>query len=214
MENGRTFGFKEKERFRKIVGVMERATIEGERIAARTAAERMAAIYGLSLEEALDESHPDNDTTRISAKEREARKKDYEAWMASRMRWTEAQERAEKARFEQARKDAARRAAEARDAKQREEDARQAEEARREAEARAATGFARAGQWAGQRNGRANGGGYRYNSLFRSNTYKPSAQDRFRLISNLLKDGVSLRRVADLTGVSTNEVARVWLLIR
>lgn len=173
------FGEKERDRFRKIVGVMERATIEGEREAAREAAERMASLYGMSLDEAILESHPERDDGQISEQERKDRRADFDAWMASRMRWTEAKERAEKARFE-----AAKRAAQARGL---EPDPQEP-----------FPGAIRRS----------------YKPSYRPSNYKPSTQDRFRLIANLLKDGVSLRRVADLADASTNEVARIWLLIR
>jgi hypothetical protein len=170
------FDEKERERFRKIVGVMEGATIEGERLAAREAAERMAAIHGMTVEEAIVEAHPERDDGRLSDEERRARRRDFEAWAAARMRMTEAQERAERARYEAA---------------------------KREAEAR---GLDREQPSRRPR--------YRPSSVYTPSSYRPTREDRFRLIAGLLRDGASLRRVADLADVSTNEVARIWLLIR
>jgi hypothetical protein len=100
------FELKERERFRKIVGVMESATIEGERAAARQAAERMAALHGMSLDEAIREAHPERDDGRIDAEERAARKRDFDAWTARQTRMNEAYERAEKQRYEQAQREA------------------------------------------------------------------------------------------------------------
>ena len=44
--------------------------------------------------------------------------------------------------------------------------------------------------------------------------HRVTEQDRVRLITVLLKDGLSLKRVAEVTGATTNEVARVKLLNR
>lgn len=172
------FDVKESERFRKIVGVMERATIEGERAAAREAAERMAALHGMSLDEAILETHPERDDGRIDAEERAARQRDFEAWAARQTRMNAAYERAEKERFEQAKREAERRGYRP-----------EPEQAFRP-------------------------GRYNMAPRYRPSNYKPSADDRFRLIAGLLRDGVSFRRVADLADASTNEVARIWLLIR
>lgn len=171
------FDEKNRERFRKIVGVMEGATIPGEREAAREAAERLAAIHGMTVEEAIVESHPERDDGRLSAEERRARRSDFDAWAASRARMTEAQERAERYRYEMAKREA---------------------EARGLDKERPKRGPARP----------------RYTQAYRPNHYRATSEDRFRLIAGLLRDGASLRRAADLAGVSTNEVARIWLLIR
>ena len=173
----RGFDDREKERFRKIVGVMDGATIEGERAAAREAATRLAAIYGMSLEEAKREAMPETDDGRISDEERRARRSDFDAWAASWARMTEAQERAERYRYEQA---------------------------KREAEAR------------GLNKDRPNRGPAkpRVTRTYRPSHYRPTDEDRFRLIAGLLRDGASLRRAADLADASANEVARIWLLIR
>lgn len=45
-------------------------------------------------------------------------------------------------------------------------------------------------------------------------TYIPGKEDEFRLIAGLLRDGVPLARTAEITGASTVDVARVWLLMR
>lgn len=172
-----SFTEKEKDRFRKIVGVMEGATIEGERAAAQEAAERLAAIHGLSLDEAILEAHPERDDGTLSARERKARRRDFDEWAARRSRMTEAQERADRMRYEQAKREA---------------------EARGLDKERPRTGPTRT----------------RNNTLYGPKRYRASKEDRFRMIAGLLRDGASLRRVADLADVSTNEVARIWLLIR
>lgn len=171
------FKEKDRERFRKIVGVMEGATIDGERMAAREAAERLAAIHGMTLDEAVRETHPERDDGQIDAAERRARRSDFEAWAAARTRMTAAQERAERARYEQAKREA---------------------EARGLDHEEPVRGKARP----------------RTTSRYGPTRYRPTQEDRFRLISGLLRDGASLRRAADLADVSTNEVARIWLLLR
>ena len=173
----RGFDAKKSERFRKIVSVMESATIRGERAAAREAALRLAAIHDMTLDEAIAETCPVCDDGRLSAEERRARRSDFEAWAAARMRMTEAQERAERQRYEQARHAAERRGLD---------------------KDRPSRGPARA----------------RCTPNYHPTRYRASDEDRFRLIAGLLRDGASLRRVADLADVSTNEVARIWLLIR
>ncbi len=168
----------ERERFRKIVGVMERATIPGERAAAREAAERMAAIHGMSLDEAILDAHPERDDGRVDAEEKRRRRADFEAW-AARQTWMHAAyERAEKERFEKARREAERRGLDPDD------------------------------------KGTHRPGRHNHRPRYRPSNYKPSMDDRFRLIAGLLRDGVSLRRTADLADATANEVARVWLLIR
>lgn len=173
----RPFDERQQERFRKIVGVMEGATIAGEREAAREAAERMAALHDMTLDEAIVEAHPERDDGRIDAAERRARRDDFEEWAAARTRMSEARERAERQRYEQA---------------------------RREAEARGLDKEKPSGRPARPR----------YATTYRPSGYRASADDRFRLVAGLLRDGASLRRAADLAGVSTNEVARIWLLMR
>ena len=173
----RGFDDREKERFRKIVGVMDGATIDGERAAAKEAATRLAAIYGMTLEEAKREAMPETDDGRISEEERRARRSDFDAWAASRARMTEAQERAERYRYEQAKREA---------------------EARGLDKDRPSRGPAKP----------------RVTRTYRPSRYRPTDEDRFRLIAGLLRDGASLRRAADLADASANEVARIWLLIR
>jgi hypothetical protein len=173
----RPFDERQRERFRKIVGVMERTTILGEREAAREAAERLAALHDMSLDEAMIEAYPERDDGRIDGAERRARRDDFEAWAAARTRMTEARERAERQRYEQA---------------------------KREAEAR---GLDKDSPSRGPAR-------HRSSSIYRPSRYRASKEDRFRLIAGLLRDGASLRRAADLADVSTNEVARIWLLIR
>lgn len=174
----RPFDERERERFRKIVGVMEGATIPGERQAAHDAAQRMAAMHGMSLDDAILEAHPERDDGQIDAEEAEARRRAYQAWSADRMRWSDAKERAEKQRHEAARAEARRRG------------------------------------MADDEPPRRRPTGPRYTPQYRPSNYRPTAADRFRMIAGLLKDGVPLRRVAAITDTTTNEVARVWLLIR
>lgn len=162
----------DREKLRKVISVMRSATIEGERIAAALAAERIAEQYGMTLAEAEREAFPEEDDGRIDHDEREAQRRATEAWAANMVRMTNAYEAAEKYRFMAAKEEARRRGL--------------VDEPPRP-------------ERIGTRNGR---------------TYIPTKQDEFRLIAGLLRDGVSLRRTAEILGVSTNEVARVWLLMR
>ncbi len=173
----RPFRERDRERFRKIVSVMEGATITGEREAARQAAERMAAMHGMSIDEAILDTHPERDDGRIDENERDLRRQAYEAWTADRRRWSDEKERAEKRKHEEARAEAQRRGM--------------------------------ADDPAPRRRAYP-----RYTPQFRPSHYRPTEDDRFRLIAGLLRDGVPLRRVANLADTSTHEVARVWLLIR
>lgn len=174
----RPFSDSDRARFRKIVGVMERATIAGERQAARDAAERMAAIHGMSLDEAILEAHPERDDGRVDAEETRKRRADFDAWAARRTRMHAAYERAEKERFERARREAERRGLDTGDT------------------------------------GPRHPGRHNVRPRYRPSNYRATMQDRFRLIAGLLREGASLRRVADLADATTNEVARIWLLIR
>lgn len=175
----RPFEERDRERFRKIVGVMEGATIPGEREAARQAAERMAALHGMSLDDAILDTHPERDDGRVDDHERDLRRRAYEAWAADRRRWSDAKEQAEKRRHEEARAEARRR------------------------------GMAGEDDPAPYRRAYP-----RSTPQYRPSHYRPTPDDRFRLIAGLLRDGVPIRRVADLADATTNEVARVWLLIR
>ncbi|RED54044.1 hypothetical protein [Aestuariispira insulae] len=169
---------KDRDRFRKIILVMKSATIDGERDAASMAATRMAAQWDMTLEEAIEETHPEIYGDRYAERERTARRQSaYEAWETGTMRMMRNKEAQEKYAFEQAK----------RQARQRGLDEREKNAANSNAKPRA-------------RN-------------FHSNA-KVSPTDTFRLITVLLKDGLPLRRVAELADVSTNEVARVYLLNR
>ncbi|MEQ9491568.1 MAG: hypothetical protein RIM72_21515 [Alphaproteobacteria bacterium] len=160
----------DRERLRKVVGVMRSATIEGEKAAATKAAERIAESLGMSLAEAIDEVF--DHVGRPSYDERQAQRQETMAWAASMVRMTEAYEQSEKYRYMMAKQEAMRRGLEEGGVKPE----------------RIAPKAAR--------------------------RYIPGKQDEFRLIAGLLREGCSLRRTAEVVGVSTNAVARVWLLIR
>lgn len=167
---------RDRERFRKVILVMKSATLEGEREAARVAAERLAAQWNMSLDDAIVEAHPEIHGDKVSEEEASARRQSaHEAWQSATLRMMREKEAAEKYRFEMARQAARER------------------------------GLNDAQQTA-----------MRPQKVSRSfyNAYKANKSDRFRLISALLKDGVPLARVAELAEVSTNEVARVYLLTR
>ena len=164
----------ERDKLRKIVGVMRSATIEGERQAAEEAATRLAAANGMSLEEAVQEAFSEEDDGRLNADERAAQQREAARWAANMVRMTNAYEASEKYRFMMAREEAKRRGL-----------------ADQENETRA-----------------------RRLSGSRPRRYIPGKEDEFRLIAGLLRDGVSLERTAEIVGVSTIDVARVWLLTR
>ena len=145
-----------------------------------SAGARAAKVSASTVSRAFN--HPDlvKPTTRkrIDAAEREARKRDFDAWAARQTRMNQAYENMEKARYE---------------------------EAKRQAERRG---------YRDEQTARPQPGRYNVRPQYRPSNYKPTPDDRFRLIAGLLRDGVSFRRVADLADASANEVARIWLLIR
>ncbi len=164
----------EREKLRKIIGVMRSATIEGERRAAEEAATRLAAASGMTLEEAAQEAFLEEDDGRINADEKAAQQREAARWAANMVRMTEAYESSEKYRFMMAKEEAKRRGL---------------NEPETDTRARRLSGN-------------------------RPRRYIPGKSDEFRLIAGLLRDGVSLERTAELVGVSTVDVARVWLLTR
>lgn len=166
---------KDRDRFRKIILVMKSTTIDGEREAASQAATRLAAQWDMTLQEAIEETHPEVYGDRYAEREKTARRQSaYEAWETGTMRMMRGKEAREKYEFEMARQRAKERGLD-------------------EREKRAA--------------GKAQPRSFHANK-------KITPSDTFRLISVLLKDGLSLQRVSELVGVSTNEVARVYLLNR
>ena len=168
---------KDRIRFRKIVLVMKSATMDGEREAASQAAIRLAAQWDMTLQEAIEETHPEVYGDKHSADEQQARRQSaYEAWETGTMRMMRGKEAREKYEFEMARQRA------------RERGLDESEINRQKRMKSQSRNF----------HGRK----------------KITPTDTFRLISVLLKDGLSLSRVAELAGVSTNEVARVYLLNR
>lgn len=164
----------EREKLRKIIGVMRSATIEGERKAAEEAATRLAAANGMTLEEAEQEAFSEEDDGRVGADEMAARRREAERWAANMVRMTNAYEASEKYRFMMAKEEARQRGL---------------NEPETETRARRLSGN-------------------------RPRRYIPGKQDQFRLIAGLLRDGVSLERTAEIVGVSSIDVARVWLLTR
>ena len=97
----------DRERLRKVVGVMRSATIEGEKAAATKAAERIAESLGMTLAEAIDEAF--DQVAEASYDERMAQRNATMAWAASMVRMTESYERSEKYRYMMAKQEAMRR---------------------------------------------------------------------------------------------------------
>ena len=168
---------KDRDRFRKIILVMKSTTMDGEREAASLAATRLAAQWDMTLEEAIEETHPEIYGDRAAERENTARRQSaYEAWETGTMRMMRDKEAQEKYAFEQARRQARQRGLD-------------------------------------EKEKAANANGKQQPRNFHTHA-KVTPKDTFRLISVLLNDGLPLRRVAELADVSTNEVARVYLLNR
>ena len=169
-----------RDRFRKVILVMQSATHEGEKQAAREAASRLAAQHGMSLDEAIVETHPELHGGKVDAREKKARARTaYAAWESATQRMMNIREAQERQRYWEA-----------------VEEARQRGLGEREAQ----PGVKPQARNAKPRNWHSR--------------HTASDEDRQRLITALLKDGLSLRRIAELAEVSTNEVARVYLLSR
>jgi len=97
----------DRERLRKVVGVMRSATIEGEKVAATKAAERIAESLGMTLADAIDEAF--DHVAEASYDERQAQRHENMVWAASMARMTESYERSEKYRYMMAKQEALRR---------------------------------------------------------------------------------------------------------
>ena len=97
----------DRERLRKVVGVMRSATIEGEKVAATKAAERIALSVGMTLAEAIDEAF--DQVAEASYDERQAQRSATMEWAASMVRMTESYEQTEKYRYMMAKQEAMRR---------------------------------------------------------------------------------------------------------
>ena len=173
---------KEQERFRKVIVMMNAATVEGEKEAARFAAERLASAWDMTLEEAIEETHSGYNSGRIDFSEmREKAESISKAWANGGVGMMNDNESRAKYEYNRA----------VYEAQQRGLDEKQevpninAPKPKKKKVAR---------DW--------------------HKRHRVTEQDRVRLISVLLKDGVSLKRVAEITGASTNEVARVFMLNR
>lgn len=94
---------KDRERFRKVVLVMKTATVEGEKAAAELAAERLAKQWGMSLEDAIAETHPELDDGKVSVNEQQARRQSaVDAWASGTLRMMRGNEAREKYEFQMA----------------------------------------------------------------------------------------------------------------
>ena len=103
------FPIKQKDysRFRKIYLVMKRSSLQGERMAAKEAAKRIAQSYGLSLDEMIIETHPEIYGTKLSKEENKAQQSAiFEVWASSASRMMSQSEAREKYRFNMALREA------------------------------------------------------------------------------------------------------------
>ena len=172
-------------RFMKVLVLMEQAATVGEKSAARAAATRMASSVGLTLEEAIEVIR--------TGSSRKERVEELRARRKAERRWSRDESFASPSR----------------------------QRARKEAWQRAF------GEAMGGNNGPNNqphdfsdpvSSNIRRQSGFipryRPSYYRPTADDRFRLISGLLRDGASIVTTMSLAEASREEVVKVWLLVR
>ena len=169
----------------KVLVLMEQAATVGEKSAARAAATRMAASVGLTLEEAIEVIR--------TGSSRKERVEELRARRKAERRWSRDESFASPSR-QRARKEAWQRAFD---------------------------------EAMGGNNGPSNqphdfsdpvSSHIRRQSGFipryRPSYYRPTADDRFRLISGLLRDGASIVTTMSLAEASREEVVKVWLLVR
>ena len=172
-------------RFMKVLVLMEQAATVGEKSAARAAATRMASSVGLTLEEAIEVIR--------TGSSRKERVEELRARRKAERRWSRDESFASPSR-QRARKEAWQRAFD---------------------------------EAMGGNNGPNNqphdfsdpvSSNVRRQSGFipryRPSYYRPTADDRFRLISGLLRDGASIVTTMSLAEASREEVVKVWLLVR
>ena len=172
-------------RFMKVLVLMEQAATVGEKSAARAAATRMASSVGLTLEEAIEVIR--------TGSSRKERVEELRARRKAERRWSRDESFASPSR-QRARKEAWQRAFD---------------------------------EAMGGNNGPNNqphdfsdpvSSNIRRQSGFipryRPSYYRPTADDRFRLISGLLRDGASIVTTMSLAEASREEVVKVWLLVR
>ncbi len=170
---------KEQERFRKVIVMMNAATVEGEKEAARFAAERMASSWEMSLEEAIEETHSGYNSGRIDFSEmREKAENISKAWANGGIGMMNDNEARVKYEYNRAVYEAQQRGLN----ENPEVPNVNAPKVKKKKPPR---------DW--------------------HKRYKVTENDRVRLIKVLLKDGLSLKRVSEVTGASTNEVARVFM---
>ena len=177
-------------RFMKVLVLMEQAATVGEKSAARAAATRMASSVGLTLEEAIEVIR--------TGSSRKERVEELRARRKAERRWSRDESFASPSR-QRARKEAWQRAF---------------EEAMRGNNG----GNNQPHDFSDNMSSDPVSSNIRRQSGFipryRPSYYRPTADDRFRLISGLLRDGASIVTTMSLAEASREEVVKVWLLVR
>ena len=166
---------KEKDRFIKVLLVMEHSTHAGEKDAAKNAAQTIAKGWDMSLQEAILFVR-NQDNSNISDNEIQKRYDDrMEAWASGAYSAMYAHESQRKYAFEKAKQEAYERGLDKKLHKQ---------------EKKKATRY----QW--------------------SRRYKHNAEDKMRLITALLEEGIPLKRIAFLAEATIYEVTGIYMLQR
>ena len=178
-------------RFMKVLVLMEQAATVGEKSAARAAATRMASSVGLTLEEAIEVIR-----TGSSRKERveelRARRKAERRWSRDESFASPSRQRARKEAWQRAFDEAMKGNNQPRDFSNQDFSDHNFSEPV-PSNIKRQSGFI---------------------PRYRPSYYRPTADDRFRLISGLLRDGASIVTTMSLAEASREEVVKVWLLVR
>ncbi len=182
----KAFDEKTKARFLKIIVLMNKGTLAGERQAAKQAATRLANAFDMTLEQAI--AHCRNPNS-FSQEQQKSRRDAYHYWAYTHSFATERRQRQNKQAWEHAK---------------------QAANAR-ENYARAANNEAYKKEAPSNANATVRSG---YIPRYRPSNYRQTPEDRLRLISGLLFDGASFKTTAELSDAAPEEVNQVWLMMR
>ena len=179
-----------KERFLKIVNLMQRTANAGERMAAKEAATRIAKQNGMNLPTAIRHCLGAN-ADELQPAERQDKKQQYQQWAYYHSMASEARQRSQKRNWQ---------------------------EAVRQAEARARNHHQADGNHQQKDSSKDNPISQRHNKhytpRYRPSHFIPTPDDRFRLIKGLLLDGASFKATSSLSDASMEEVLHVWLVVR
>ena len=182
-------------RFMKVLVLMEQAATVGEKSAARAAATRMASSVGLTLEEAIEVIR--------TGSSRKERVEELRARRKAERRWSRDESFASPSR-QRARKEAWQRAFEEAMRGNNGRDNQPGDFSDRDFSDNMSSDPVSS-------NIKRQSG---FIPRYRPSYYRPTADDRFRLISGLLRDGASIVTTMSLAEASREEVVKVWLLVR